>query len=371
MGSKNIQFCNYNFIDEDADLTYSSEDAVMVGDNVFSVVRSKVWNPTGIFEITASNKIMKINDGSAKTITLDEDTYTAAELATEMQTKLNASSSNWTVSYNTTTLKFVVSNTGSVTLTISDNTNAVWDTIGFTAGVDQTDTSFTPDEQRIHTSEWILVDNGTAQQVDAVCMVCPIDEIFGLSEDAVVRFQGNDVDSWDSPPLDVQMTITDRGIFEFYDQDVTDTEYRYHRIQFIDPTNPDGTDALRIGYLFIGQTTTITSSNVAQGFSKEQEDPSIEMVSESGQRYYDLRPKFERFQSLSIQNIAASDRVEIEQIYNDYGKHEPLFISLDPTTELETDASIYTKLMHFEGSPSFNHLFLTYYAVNFQLREAV
>jgi hypothetical protein len=335
------------------------------------VIRSQVWNPTGIFEIAADNKVMKINDGAPKTITLDEDTYTTSELATEMQTKLNASSSNWTVSYNATTLKFGLSNTASVTLTISDDTNAVWDTIGFTAGVDQTDTSFTADEQRIHTSEWILVDNAVAQQVDAVCMVCPIDEIFGLSEDAVVRLQGNDVNSWSAPPLDVQMTITDRGIFSFFDQDVTDTEYRYHRIKFIDPANPEGTDDLRIGYLFMGQTTTITSSNVARGFTKEQDDPSIEMVSESGQRYYDLRPKYERFQSLSIQNIAASDRTEIEQIYNDFGKHEPIFISLDPTTELESDSSIYTKLMYFEGNPSFNHLFLTYYAVNFQLREAV
>lgn len=372
MTLKNISFCYYNYADSDATITTSSAHATYVAANASNVIRTKIWQPTGIFEIGSTNKVLRIDDGGgAESVTLDEDTYTAAELATEIQTKLNAASSGWTCSYNTTTLKFALSNSGSVSLLLTFTTNTVWDTIGFTSGVDLTDTSFTPDEQRIHTSEWYKVDNGTAKQVNAVCVVCPQDEVFGISTTGTVRFQGNNTDSWDAPSLDVLLTVGDRGIFQFYDDDVTDTEYRYHRIQFIDPANPDGVAALRIGFIYIGDIEHIDSSNVSQGFSKAQEDPSVVLQSEGGQQYFDQRNKYDTFSSMSLTNVARADRLKIEQVFNDFGLHTPLFVSFDPGGLVESDTSVYTRYFYFAGKPSFTHIIRDYYAVSMNFRECI
>jgi len=369
---KNISFGNYNLASSDATITYSSEHATYLAANASNVIRSKIWQPTGYFEITATNNIIRINDGGgAASAAVTVGTYTAASLATEMQTQLNTTSSGWTVAYNTTTLKFELSNTGSVDLLLSFTTNTIWDVIGFTSSVDQTSTSFTPEEQRIHTHEFYQIDNGTAQFVKAVMVICPQPEDFGLSTSGSVRLQGNNTDSWASPSLDIELSFNERGVFRFIDTDVIDTEYRYHRLKFIDPANPDGVSALRIGFIYMGDAEHIDSSSVARGFSKEQVDPSIILQSENGQQYFDTRNKYEAFKSMTIQNITAADRLKIEQIFNDYGKHTPIFVSLDPGQNLESDPSIYSKYMYFAAEPSYNHLFLTYYAVNLQMREAI
>lgn len=374
MTLKNVSFCNYNYADSDATITVSSEHATYAAANASNVIRTKIWQPTGNFEITTSNNVIRYDyGGGIEDVNVATGTYTAAELATAVQTALNSplASSGWTCTYSTTTLKFTIAIAGGDTLYFNFTTNTIWDTLGYTSGVETFTDSFVADEQRIHTSEWYKVDNGAAKQVNAVCVICPQTEIFGISTLGSVRFQGNNLDAWDAPSLDVELTVGERGIFKFFDEDVTDTEYRYHRIKFIDPQNPDGSEDLRVGFIYIGDIEHIDSSNVGQGFSKAQEDPSTVLESENGQRYYDTRPKYDTFSAMSLTNVTATDRVKIEQVFNDFGIHTPLFISFDPGQLVETDPSVYTRYFYFDGKPNFTHLFLTYYAVSMSFRECL
>ena len=372
MTLKNISFCNYNYAASDATITTSSAHATYTAANASNVIRTKIWQPTGIFEIDATNNILHLDNGGGHTnIYIDVGTYTATALAAKIQSEIVAILGGWTCTYNTTTLKFTIGKATSVTLVLSNTTNTIANVIGFTTTSDLVGTSFVADEQRIHTSEWYKVDNGMAKQVNAVCVVCPQDEIFGISTTGTVRFQGNNLDEWDAPSLDVLLTVGDRGIFTFYDEDVTDTEYRYHRIKFIDPANPDGVSALRIGFIYIGDIEHIDSSNVSQGFSKVQEDPSVVLKSENGQRYFDLRNKYDTFSSMSLTNVARVDRLKIEQVFNDFGLHTPLFVSFDPGGLVESDTSVYTRYFYFDGKPNFTHIIRDYYAISMSFREAL
>lgn len=129
-----IRFMRNNLISLSVNsFTFSSETTGFEAANVLNTNRSETWKPSGNFTIDSTNNIIYINDGSNKDIAITEGNYATPDLmATEIQTKLNASSSNWTVSYDTGggTFKFTISNTSSVTLRLSSTTNAVWDTIG-------------------------------------------------------------------------------------------------------------------------------------------------------------------------------------------------------------------------------------------------
>jgi hypothetical protein len=82
-------------------VTFSSETTGYEGENALNDFRSNVWKASGHFSITSSNNLLYINDGSNKTITLTAASYTTpSALATHIQTQLNASSSNWTGTYN-------------------------------------------------------------------------------------------------------------------------------------------------------------------------------------------------------------------------------------------------------------------------------
>lgn len=73
------------------------------------------------FEITASNNTLVFNDGSNRTATLTAGTYSAADLAAEIKRAMeaaNGSTDTYSVSYDTASDKFTISNDGT-------NTNAV------------------------------------------------------------------------------------------------------------------------------------------------------------------------------------------------------------------------------------------------------
>ncbi|MHA1381033.1 MAG: hypothetical protein ACTSRG_21915 [Candidatus Helarchaeota archaeon] len=66
------------------------------------------------YNINSNTNTFQINDGGVKTITLDLGNYNALELASEIQSKLNAASAlTFSVVYNVITGKYTISETGS------------------------------------------------------------------------------------------------------------------------------------------------------------------------------------------------------------------------------------------------------------------
>jgi len=367
--NSNIRLCENNLAGESSSLTYSSQLAAYPISNVQTGQRSQVAKFSGHFEIGSTNKYLYINDGSNKTVTLTEDDYdTPDDMATHVQTQMNAVSSNWTVAYSSTTYKFTISNTGSVTLRHTITTNAAWDTLGFTASGDDTGTSFEADEQRNHTDEYIIADLGSANSITFFGAIGLIDENFNISSTATIKIQGNNVSTFTAPPVDVSLTPHDDGIYKFLD-DIADTNYRYWKFLIIDRLNADGPSGLKIGNLYIGDYVTF-DTNIGS-FQIGEVDPSGVVQSINGALYFDLKPKYNVLSGLRIGLVNQSDRAVMKTAFSKLGKTTPFYLSLDPLENISEDLQEHTKFVVFNKEPQFKHVKYDIFSFNFGIRELV
>lgn len=350
--------------------TYSSEVSGFPGTNLFDQRRTKVWKPNGRFEITSSTLNIHINDGSVKAVALTAGEYTYATLAAHMQTQLNASSSGWTVTYSTTTYKFTLANSSSVSLLISTTTNAAWTTLGFTGSTDLTGTSFSSDTQRNHyPCEYVQIDFGARTQIEFLGLIGDLGSDFTVSSAGTVTIEANNIDVWTSPPLSTTATVTDDGAFKFIID--VDSNYRFWRIKITDPTNPLGNSGLQLGYMYLGPYNVLTSRNLSSGFSHTINDPSNISESENGTVYADSKTKYTSFDGMNVGFLTPANKDILERLYADVGKTTPFFISIDPTLLISDTIEKLTKYVTFEGGISFQQVFVNKFRASFKLREAV
>lgn len=341
--------------------------------NVQNRFRSKVFKFSGRFEITASNQNIYINDGSPKTAVVTIQNYaTPALLATEMTTQLNAVSSGWTVTYDSVggTYKFTISHGSGHTIVFSNSTNAIWDTIGFTGSTDLAAPQ-TADEQRNHTSEFITFDFNGPVPIEFFAMIGPLDEEVSFSDQATVRLQLSNIDYWGSSPIDITLTKNSQGYMRFLD-DIANSTYRFAHISIEDKLNPLGPEGLKVGHIYLGDYTTFTTNNnIATGFKFEINDPSRVDSSENGALYFDRVPKYYKFGSTSINFLAKAEKELIEQMFYDFGLTTPLYVSIDPRTEITQSIDVFTKYVVFDSVPSFTHIIRDLFMADFSFREMV
>lgn len=330
-----IRFAGNNFADGAAvTFTASSEMSGFAKENLQHNRRSLVTRTNGHFEVTASNKTLYINDGTDQEITLTEGSYLSpALLAAHVQTQINASSSNWTCTYLTTTNKFTIDrSSGTKKLRKSQTTNAAWSMLGYTGSSDED--AGVADEVRIHTSEWYKWDLGTAMEVTAFCLIGPKDTDFTMSTtQATATLYANSVDDWSDPPFSKSCAVTPDGIFVFLD-DEDDTNYRYWLFEFEDKTNSLGPQGFKFGHAYLGDYETFTSTNIGPGWGYRLVDPSIELEAESGSLFFDQRTPYRLFDNLLIQASTATDRRSFDTFLARVGRTEPFYAFLDPLMNL-------------------------------------
>jgi len=363
---------------DDGRITFSSELAAAPFTNSLNDQRSRVWRPTGFFNITSTTNTIYWDDGAPQSATITATTYaTPALLAAAIQAAMVAITANITVIHTSATaFRFRFATSGAdFDLKPGTTTNAMWDVIGFTGVLNLTVTSGTPvnaDETRNHTEEFVQIDMIGPQEIEAISAVPPIDGLFGLSNSAMVKIQANNVDLFTSPPLDITITFDDRGAYKLLSSSDTGfSAYRYWKWSYVDRTNPAGPENVDIGKLDFATFTTFTSSNIARGYTQAQVDPSTAQESERGNRFFDTRTKYETFRSMAVQNLSAADRNALEQIYNDFGKTRPLMVSFDPELVFSTVQSELTRYVFFDTDVSKDHQFLDIFNIGLTFREAV
>ena len=367
----------FNNLAEETTPTVSSEDTNFPFSNALNEARYKQWQPTGAFEITTSNQKLYLDDGSAYEITLDVATYTTADLlATEIQTKINASGIGVTatVTYNSTTRRFDFSFTGSVTMSISNQTNAVWDTIGFVVASDIVGTSASADEIRIHTSEKAVFDFGYPAEISMFTILPPSGDTLGLTGSATVTLKANNVNDFTTPQYTKTATVTDSGVFEFLDTTDNDDDlpaFRYWQMEMIDRTNPLGTDSITVSHVYLGTYLTVSSRNVQSLFDKSSTDPSIVVQSDSGAKYYDLRTKFKSYQGMEMLYLEASDRREVEDFIQQVGITTPFYLVLDPTQIASASSDELLIYGTFTSLPAVTHVKKDVYSVRMDVEEVL
>lgn len=361
--TNSIRFGNNNFVNADATMTYSTFNSSYPVARIYDPRRSIYSLFRGNFLIDATNNKIYINDGGDKTITLTSAEYTGATLATHIQTQLNASSSNWTCSYSSTTYKFTINRTsGTGVLKFTTTTTAAWDTLGYTTAVD-TNVPVTSDESRIHTHEYIVLDLGTSQTIGFVGVVGPIDEEFGFSSYSTIKIQGNNTNTWTSPTTNVTLTRDSSGAFAF-----PDTSHRYWRLYFEDRENASGPTALKIGYISISTALTYAVTSIANGFSVEYVDNSSVIASENGTKYFDTRPVYWTL-SGGIGLVSGTEMTDLQQFFFDTGITEPFFISIDPSLSVFSYHRDVTKLVRFSSVPTLTHVIRDVFNASIEVEE--
>ncbi len=364
--------CN-NFSDMDTDrIEYSSQKSGYPISNCLSnLIRSKVWRPTGHFEVTDSNNKIYINDSIDKTVTLTNGHYaTAALLATHVASMLNAASSLWTCAYSSTTFKFTTAHTGSVTMRFSQTTNAAWSLLGYLGSSDEAGTSFVSDAQRNHSHEYITFDFGYQQSIKFIALISPKDIIFPFSSGAVIKIQASNIADWVTPDFEQSLEVSTKGAFTFLDAD-TDTAYRFWRIFIQDPMAPDGPESFKIGQVYIGDYMTFPERPIAYGFSKGANDFSVPSESESGTRYFDKKIQSYGFQNVQIDIAERDDKDEVESLWERFGTHTPFFVSLDPEKTFTNTIAETTKFVFFDTKPNQVHSFRDFFTMQFSFSEAI
>lgn len=373
-----IRFGNNNFATSpNVAPTASSELAGFPLSNAQNPTRSKVWKPAGSFTISSTNNKIYVDDGSSNEITLDSATYgSGTALATELQTKINAAiTPTATVTYNTTTFFFEFSFTSSVILEVSNQTNAVWDTIGFIHPADISGTSINADDLRIHSSEFAVFDFGYPADISFFAMIPPADRTLGLTDGATVKLQANNVDDFTaSIPYEQTATVTPNGVFLFLDTSTNDDDlpsFRFWRIEIIDRTNALGSDFLNIGNIYLGSFTTVQARNIQSGFSKELRDPTLKSQSDSGVLFFDERTKFREYTGLEMLYMDSADRLEFENLINSVGVSQPFYLALDPTLLVSSSTDELVIYGVFTEMPSLTNVKKDVYSISMNVREVL
>jgi hypothetical protein len=374
-------------IDTNKDMRWMTNNFLESGLNSFTVSSENTYYPfTNLTDYNQRAKTFKfggrflieedVNDkfyidylGTPSVYQVPADDYaTLDDLLTAI---FAASSSVYEFSYDGDTNVIGVSAAIPFTLQLSLTTESIWETIGYTNGVDQSilaSAVYEADEARFHWPyEEINVDFGYQAPIGFVGFIGDLAEEFKIPEGAVVRFMGNTIDDFTSPPLDKNLVWTDTGIFEFMD-DIDDSAWRYIKITIACPSGPFYPE---FGCLYIGDYTTLDGRNISTGVEMDLIDPSEQSLSEGGQLFTNDKTPFREFSSLDI-GLASPEHVAFfKALYKLKQKSVPFFVSLDPTEFLSDSPDEYLAYVRFPESPKYKHILNNRFEVSFFLREAL
>ena len=368
-----VRFMDNNLaVPDTARITYSSQVTQFPASNASNPRRSLVWKPAGNFTITTSNQSIPFGDTVDRTATIPVGNYTYATLATAIAAAMNAVSSNWTCIYTLATRKFTIQRTsGANYLRTNVSTNAIWTSIGFLATVSAQFASSYPSDFGVnHTDEWYKADFVTAAEIKAFMAIWRQGQACPFSGEAEIKLQLNNIDQWDSPDLEFDLTRSDRILASFLDE-TADTTYRFARFYFSDPKNPCGPEGFSIGHIYMGGYRTVTISNVANGIGKSFTSQSKTQKSVSGVDYVRRIPGFRSFKNMDMEYLDADERRDLEQMIYQLNIEDPFYFCLDPLSEVTADLDEATFYAKFTSEPDLKHIIRDMYSLSFELREVV
>ncbi len=354
MSSKHTRFCFNNFF-EDGTISVSSAQNAYPKENLYSPVKGRKWRSEGIFEITDQNNKVYIN---GSTFTLTNGSYIASQLITHFN-----SVTSQTLSRNSFG-RFIITLGASGTLNLSNQTNAIWSTIGFLTTSDLTGTAFTADERRYNSGEWIQADLGVPQIVEFAALLPATETAFSMSN-GTIKLQGNNVDVWTAPPVDLSFEVSSVGAFLVPSQEVQPC--RYWRIFIDDVKNP----MVEACVAYMGGSLFAVNTNLSVGFSRTFVDPSIKSYSESQQVYVERRTRYKTVTNCQVQYLKDSDRLNFENLFYELGQGRPFFVVIDPETQVSSSLKDLTYYCEVDGDPVFQHIISGYHSLQFNLREIV
>lgn len=349
-------------------ITSSSELATNPIENLIDKRRAKTFKFAGNFKIDNTNNKIYFNDGSDKTITLTNGNYLASALISHIVTKLNDVSSNWYGSYSTTSFNFSIGNSNSVTLRFSETINAVWNTIGFDNLSNESALEFIAPQQRNHfPHEFIAIDFGAILPATGFFLIGKSGELFSLSNSANVKLKANNIELWDSPPLEINIDVESDGIYFHIDKIVNDTHYRFWRIEIEDMFNFNGPE-IELSYLYLGDHGDI-SRNLQNGFTASYEDMSEEVKTISGAKFHYELKKYLTLSNVNFLALDKADRDTLTRAFLINGISNPFFIAIDENNCISNLPSEFCRMVNFSKEFNLKHIIYDKFTLDLQLSE--
>ena len=363
---------NYVF-DSTVDLIPSSEDAAFPVENLRYFQRARVWRSSGNYKISSTNKYIDFKEtglGATLTATLTEGVYTPDELEAEIKLRMeDVSVDTFTVTYSTSTGKWTIASSGTgFQILFSTGSNAASscrDVIGFGTNDYTGALTYTGPRIAIHTSESVVIDLKTSDDVDS-CVIL-FDQMAGvkLSSDAIVRIQANATNEWNSPAVSQTMSFDETfGCYSHFFSSAQ--EFRYWRVYIEDKQNPYL--YVELPKVILGKATQLTQVPDV-GFEHSIDDLSKTFETPYGHRYADLYP-MRRSLSFNYGALSESDLLTLQGIYERFGNTTPICVALDATADLY-DKDRFLLYGYMKGNHRQGNRFYSYFDTKLEIEECL
>lgn len=308
-----------------------------------TVRRSQVWRSAGYFNVTSSNNVIRFRDASGgadkdATIAVAEYTTDASFLAAVDAAMEAAGAANYTVTRGTTTKKLTFTSdlsggASAFELRCADAAFTARDLLGFEAVNTSGSGTYTADNVRIHTDEFVVLDLGTSFNPKAFALFGPRNEPLRISQTATVKLQGNATNVWTSPAYEATLGHTDFGMAVHSATGLHTTAVRYWRLHISDKDNARG--YVEVSSMFLGDTLTITQGCPQFPLDINEIDLSKVTRSMSGSTFAAMLGRTMEI-GLDWQFLTKSEIEAMRDLYADVGLGVPFHLILDPDEVFST-----------------------------------
>ena len=215
----------------------------------------------------------------------------------------------------------------------------------------------------------LTLDLSFQDKITALCLFAPLGQTLGITREATIRLQADNVADWSSPELSIDLSLSsDDRLVHFLDPDTVES-YRFWSLYIDDPANPD---VISFAHIYMGDYTTTEFRNVSNGFKWSTKDPSTSSKSINGTAYFDIKTKYDSFDGLQFGYCLDGDRQILEGLYERNGIHTFMPISIDPTgATVSGDIEKLTRLARFTGQLVRDHQIAEYYSLGISLEEVI
>lgn len=377
----NVYVMHRNFITSDllTSQTKSSELAAAPVTNLYDRVRrTKTYRTAGYWEITSANKtiIFRESVGVDLTATIAEDNYTTdASFLTAIKTALDAAgASTYTVTRNTTTLKIVITSNGSggdgiFQLMWTDVLSTAYDVLGYSNAADDTGAlTYTADSLRIHTSEWVRWDLGTATNIQAFAIIGTRLAGLNISPTATVKLQGNTTDVWTAPQYESTLEYNEFSMGVLNSSGLYTGGLRYWRLHIVDRDNPAG--YVEIASAYLGELINPTTGCPQFPIDIDGVDFSQVTDSEWGTKFATARQMTEEW-TLRWEFLSVAEKEQLKEVVELYKTAYPFWVALDPNEVFTSAFQMSIMQVQFEDLPKFQLTRPGQYQSDWRFRECV
>jgi len=177
------------------------------------------------------------------------------------------------------------------------------------------------------TSEWVVIDLGSAQSVTMLAIMN-----HNFQSGGTYKLQGNATDSWGTPSVDITLTYNATNLFHY----MTAQTYRYWRILM---TNTTGT-YISLGRVMLGSYFQPAKSFDIGSYSNRIVDLATSSQSIGGQIHSDVKNYYHEI-ALTFSHITATDRDNWVTMFETILTHQAIVLTVDTTSTSTINATTY------------------------------